>query len=46
MEDDVAREMVVRVAKEARFTLTGQRIDIYGFCERCSTNTNAAKLNP
>ena len=36
VEDRVTRDMVARVAARARFTLIGQRLDIYGICERCS----------
>jgi Fur family transcriptional regulator, peroxide stress response regulator len=34
--DPVAREVVARAASKIRFTVTGQRFDIYGFCERCA----------
>jgi Fe2+ or Zn2+ uptake regulation protein len=27
--------MVTRIAAKAKFTLTGQRLDIYGLCEKC-----------
>lgn len=36
VDDIVAREMVVSVTREAGFSPTGQRIDIYGICARCS----------
>jgi Fur family peroxide stress response transcriptional regulator len=36
VDDPVTREMVARIASRAKFTLTGQRLDIYGLCERCS----------
>lgn len=36
VEDHVTRDMVARVAARARCALTGQRLDIYGICERCS----------
>jgi Fur family peroxide stress response transcriptional regulator len=39
VEDRVTRDMVARVAARARFTLIGQRLDIYGICERCSRTT-------
>jgi Fur family peroxide stress response transcriptional regulator len=35
VDDPVTREMVARIASRAKFTLTGQRLDIYGLCERC-----------
>jgi Fur family peroxide stress response transcriptional regulator len=34
-EDHAAREMVERVSSVAKFTVTGQRFDIYGICDRC-----------
>jgi Fur family peroxide stress response transcriptional regulator len=39
MDDPMTREMVARVAAKARFTLTGQRLDIYGICQRCNHRT-------
>ena len=39
VDDPVTREMVARVAARAKFTLMGQRLDIYGLCERCSRRT-------
>lgn len=42
VDDPVTREMVARVAARARFTLMGQRLDIYGTCERCSRRTKPA----
>lgn len=39
VDDPVVREMVARVAARARFTLMGQRLDIYGLCERCGRRT-------
>jgi Fur family peroxide stress response transcriptional regulator len=36
VDDPVTQEMVARLAARARFTLMGQRLDIYGICERCS----------
>jgi Fur family peroxide stress response transcriptional regulator len=35
LDDRAARELVDRVASAARFTPTGQRLDIYGICEEC-----------
>jgi Fur family peroxide stress response transcriptional regulator len=35
MNDRVTREVVAKAASKARFTITGQRLDIYGICERC-----------
>jgi Fur family peroxide stress response transcriptional regulator len=42
VDDPMTREMIARVASRARFTLTGQRFDIYGICERCSRTTKSA----
>ena len=39
VDDPVTREMVARIAARARFTLTGQRLDIYGLCEKCGRGT-------
>jgi len=35
VNDRVTREVVAKAASRARFTITGQRLDIYGICERC-----------
>ena len=35
VDDPLTREIVATVASRAKFTLTGQRLDIYGLCERC-----------
>ena len=37
--DNIAREMVERVAAKADFSRTGQRIDIYGVCKMCRGKT-------
>ena len=42
VDDPVTRGMVSRIASRARFTLTGQRLDIYGLCERCTHRTKHA----
>ena len=34
-DDPAAREMVARITAKAKFTLTGQRLDIYGICKKC-----------
>jgi len=39
VDDPLTREMIARIAARARFTLTGQRLDIYGLCERCGRKT-------
>ena len=46
VDDPVTREMVARVASRARFTLMGQRLDIYGICERCSKTTKSVLVTP
>jgi len=35
LDDLTAREIVSRVADAAKFTATGQRLDIYGICQKC-----------
>jgi Fur family peroxide stress response transcriptional regulator len=35
LDDRRIREMVARIAATARFIVTGQRLDMYGLCERC-----------
>jgi Fur family peroxide stress response transcriptional regulator len=35
VNDRVTREVVAKAASKARFTITEQRLDIYGICERC-----------
>ncbi len=35
LDDHTAREIVERVASAAKFTTTGQRLDVYGVCEKC-----------
>ena len=39
LEHRLAREIVARVAATARFTPTGQRLDVYGLCQRCGRST-------
>ncbi len=39
IDDRGARETIARAAATARFTVTGQRLDIYGICERCRRKT-------
>ena len=36
VDDPVVREVVARAASRTRFTVTGQRFDMYGTCERCA----------
>jgi Fur family peroxide stress response transcriptional regulator len=35
VDDPISREMVAKIAAKAEFTLTGQRLDIYGTCKMC-----------
>lgn len=42
VEDRLAREVVARVASRSRFTLIGQRLDIYGICEQCAKRKETA----
>jgi Fur family peroxide stress response transcriptional regulator len=35
LENRLAREIVTRIASTTRFTPTGQRLDVYGLCQRC-----------
>jgi Fur family peroxide stress response transcriptional regulator len=35
LDDPAARQIVARIAATAEFTLTGQRLDIYGICKTC-----------
>jgi Fur family peroxide stress response transcriptional regulator len=46
VDDPVTREMVTRVAARARFTLIGQRLDIYGTCEKCNRRTKPMSGRP
>jgi Fur family peroxide stress response transcriptional regulator len=35
LDDLTAREIVERVAATTKFTATGQRLDMYGICQKC-----------
>ena len=35
LDDPTTREIVERVATTTKFTATGQRLDIYGICQKC-----------
>ena len=35
LENRLAQEIVRKIASTARFTPTGQRLDVYGLCQRC-----------
>jgi Fur family peroxide stress response transcriptional regulator len=39
-----AQEIVGRVAAAAKFTVTGQRLDLYGICEKCKTRSPSSHL--
>lgn len=39
LDDHIAQEIVERVASVTKFTATGQRLDIYGICEKCGKGT-------
>jgi Fur family peroxide stress response transcriptional regulator len=41
-EDRSAQE-IVNAANRARFVVTGQRIDVYGICQRCGRRNNAVR---
>ena len=46
LDEFTTREIVEKVAAEARFTATGQRLDVYGFCQKCgSTKLATASSN-
>ncbi len=36
VDDVTVKEMTTRVAAAAKFKLVGQRMDVYGFCQKCS----------
>ena len=46
LDDLAARELVERAASAAKFTATGQRLDIYGICEKCRKKTRSASVAP
>jgi Fur family peroxide stress response transcriptional regulator len=35
VDDRIARDTIARASATARFTVTDQRLDIYGICEKC-----------
>jgi Fur family peroxide stress response transcriptional regulator len=37
VNDRSARSLVLKAAEKTRYTVTEQRFDIYGFCEKCKT---------
>jgi Fur family peroxide stress response transcriptional regulator len=46
LDDLAARELVERVASAAKFTATGQRLDIYGICDKCRKKVGTASITP
>lgn len=46
LDEFITREIVEKVAATAKFTATGQRLDVYGFCQKCgSTKLVTASSN-
>ena len=45
VDDRAVREVVARVVSRTRFTVTGQRFDLYGICEDCSRKRLTHKKN-
>jgi Fur family peroxide stress response transcriptional regulator len=43
LDDRAARELVDRVTSTAKFTATGQRLDIYGICDNCRKKGGSMK---
>jgi Fur family transcriptional regulator, peroxide stress response regulator len=39
IDDKTAKEITSRVTTTTKFKPTGQRIDVYGICQKCSTKT-------
>jgi Fur family peroxide stress response transcriptional regulator len=44
VDDPVTQELITRVAARARFTLAGQRLDIYGLCEKCGSRAKLGSV--
>lgn len=40
IDDVTVKEITMKVTASKKFKLTGQRMDIYGFCQKCSTLKN------
>jgi Fur family peroxide stress response transcriptional regulator len=45
LDDLTAQEIVGRVVAAAKFTITGQRLDLYGVCEKCARKTENLNLD-
>lgn len=43
IEHHIAREMIVKVSEMARFTVTGQRLELNGICSSCGGRTRTEK---
>ena len=43
LDDLTAQEIVRRVVAAAKFTVTGQRLDLYGVCEKCRTRSRSTQ---
>lgn len=41
VDDRAVQQVVARAASSTRFTVTGQRFDIYGICEKCARRTKS-----
>jgi Fur family peroxide stress response transcriptional regulator len=37
IDDPTSREIIARATATAKFTATGQRIEVYGICEKCGS---------
>jgi Fur family peroxide stress response transcriptional regulator len=37
IDDPASQEIIARATATAKFTATGQRIDVYGICEKCNS---------
>ncbi len=43
VDDRATREVVARATSTVRFTVTGQRFDIYGICDKCARRISTTK---
>jgi len=43
IEHHIAREMIVKVSEMAKFTVTGQRLELNGICSSCAGRTRTEK---
>jgi Fur family peroxide stress response transcriptional regulator len=46
LDDRAAEEIVERVASAAKFVTAGQRLDLYGVCEKCRTKGRTVLVSP